>query len=110
MRRRLLVLGESSESGTDLTLSLKALGYEIDLLGFGQVCPDAWPEHDLILVRMHEPRDMGLRALSTFRSQPYYPPMIAITESENPSQTAMLLECGCDCVLGASRDVLQVKA
>jgi DNA-binding response OmpR family regulator len=110
MRRRILVLEERNESRADLALSLKALGYQVDVLGFGGVLDRAGIEQtDLILLRMPEAAGLGLQALSDLRSLPYYPPLIAIVEDQNPSQAAMLLECGCDSVLAGSPDILQVK-
>jgi DNA-binding response OmpR family regulator len=39
-----------------------------------------------------------------------YPPLIAVTGRDESASTAMLLECGCDCVLGTLKDPLYLKA
>jgi len=113
MRRKILVFEaeEDSKAGADLPLSLKALGYQVEVLAFGGSFErEGVAQSDLILLKMPEHHGPGLRALSELRSLPYYPPLIAITEDEDASQAAMLLECGCDCVIGGSKDILQVKA
>ncbi len=102
---------EKARAGADLTLSLRALGYDVETLCPEQIVDRAKAEQtDLILIRMLEPDAFGLRALSELRMLPYYPALVAITGNEQSRETAMLLECGCDCVITASRDVLEVKA
>lgn len=109
--RKLLVLDDESGPRTDLTLSLKVLGYDVSVIHNLKVAnQDAVDSFDLIVFRAASTDVTALQILSHLRSLPNYPPVIAISERDDAGQVATLLECGCDCVLCAVPDVLQLKA
>src|SRR5262249_43705788 len=110
MRRRLLIVEHGNEP-SDLAVNMKALGYEVDVFG-AALTPNqtAIEQADLVLLQVPESISPILPVLSELRSLPYYPPLMAILDCDEASRSALLLECGCDCVVRRNQDVLQVKA
>jgi DNA-binding response OmpR family regulator len=109
--RKLLVLDEHSDERATLALSLKALGYDVEAALYEQISSKVSKDRpDLIVWRYRTDDSVAFLALVSLRSLPFYPPLLAVTDGEDKSHVATLLECGCDAVLTSSKDFLQLKA
>src|SRR6266404_3303761 len=109
--RKLLVLDEHSDDRAALAISLKALGYEVQEAVYGQISARVSKDRlDLIVWRHRTDNPAAIVALVELRSLTFYPPLLAVTDTEDAGQVATLLECGCDGVLTSSKDILQLKA
>lgn len=109
--RKLLVLDENQETRTELTYSLKALGYAVTTAEPGHPSDQVSPERfDLIVFHPSSIDAPALEPLGEIRTLPCYPPLVGILESEDPARAATLLECGCDGVVATGKNVLELKA
>lgn len=109
--RKLLILDTESEARAALAAGLRALGYQIQVSGYDQAAATVAQSHpDLIVWHYRHADPAALGVPGELRALPFYPPLLAVSEVEDPGQTATLLACGCDGFLTSLKDVLQLKS